>query len=74
MTLAKQLKKSEHDRDGDLRPSAFVAVHRISATSGATLARQGASCGRVPRYDLEWLSKDGHIKLKGDRDTWRNIR
>ena len=65
--MAKQLQKSEHDRDGELRPSDFVAVDRISANSGATLARPGSGCGRIPRCDLAWLLEDGHIKLKGDR-------
>ena len=62
--MAQQLQQSEHDGDGDLRPSDFVAVDRISATSGATLARAGGSCGRVPRRDLAWLLESGHIKKK----------
>ena len=62
--MAQQLQKSEHEPNGDLRPSEFVAVDRISSASGATLARAGASCGRVPRCDLAWLLAAGHIKLK----------
>ena len=62
--MAQQLQKSEHEPDGDLRPSEFVAVDRISSASGATLARAGASCGRVPRCDLAWLLESGHIKKK----------
>ena len=62
--MAKQLQKSEHDRAGDLRPSEFVAVDRISSSRGATLARAGGSCGRVPRRDLAWLLEYGHIKKK----------
>ena len=45
--MAQQRPKSEHDRDGDLRPGDYKAVHRITSTSGATLARPGSRCGRA---------------------------
>ena len=51
--MAHQLSKDEYDRDGDLRPSEHVAVHTIVSVKGSVLARAGASCGRVPRCDLE---------------------
>ena len=72
VSVSSQQPKSEYDRDGDLRPGEHVAVHRIISMSGATLARPGSRCGAVPRCDLAWLLEDGHIKLKGDRDTWQN--
>ena len=62
--MAHQLSKDEYDRDGDLRPSEHVAVHTIVSVKGSVLARAGASCGRVPRCDLEWLLEDGHIRPK----------
>ena len=66
--MARQKPKTEHDRDGELWPSSFVAVHTVLATSGAVLARSGQGCGRVPRADLAWLLADGHIRPRKTGD------
>lgn len=45
----------------------YVAVVRLTDRFGKVLAAPGKSCDRVPDASLDWLLRDGLIRVKDGR-------